>query len=203
LEAEPSIGRAVRAARTAWPRVAHGLPLQVSGPTRGLVANALARTEGIATPGFVSYAGELTGAAAAIAGLLLSFEQLSERGWTMTLAAVDRLRAGGSSLGGEGSLGGGGSAGRSSVSSGSSAALSPAALRFVRANASLYIGGVYDGHYNLSVIGQRVGEAYAQLGGAAAFGGALRPGVIARLARFYSPGVVRLAPKPEASAAGG
>jgi len=129
----------------------------------------------------------LTGAAAAIAGLELAFEQLSQRGWAMTLAAASHLGgAGGSSLR---DLTGGGRAA-------SSLPLSPAALRFVRANASLYIGSVYDGHYNLSVVGQRVREAYEQLGSAATFGAALPPALVEQLARFYSPGVARLAPKP-------
>ncbi|HEV3070456.1 MAG TPA: hypothetical protein VGY76_03405 [Solirubrobacteraceae bacterium] len=129
----------------------------------------------------------MTGAAAAIAGLLLSFEQLSQRGWTMTLAAVLHLGAGsGSSL--LPSVGGERVA--------SSTPLSPAALRFIRANAALYIGSVYDGHYNLSVVGQRVREAYAQLGGAAAFGTALSPALVGQLDRFYSPAAARLAPKP-------
>lgn len=170
LGAEASIQRELRAAKAAWPGIVHGLPLRVSSASRDLIAAALARTEGIATPRFISYAGELTGAAAAIAGLELSFEQLSQRGWTMILAAASHL--------------------------GGSAPLSPAALRFVRSNASLYIGSVYDGHYNLSVVGQRVREAYAQLGGAAAFGAALRPDLVGQLAGFYSPGVARLAPKP-------
>jgi hypothetical protein len=209
LGAEPSIRREVVAARAAWPGIVNGLPAQVSPASRALMGRALVRTERIATPRFVSYAGELTGAAAAIAGLLLSFEQLSQRGWTMTLAAARHLSGSQSSLsvgriggrvGGSGGSGGGGSGG---AGSGSDVELSPAALRFVRANASLYIGGVYDGHYNLSVIGERMREAFAQLGGAAAFGGALRPGLIGQLAGFYSPRVTRLAPKPPASAAGG
>lgn|GEM_PF-675363 len=196
--AESSIRREVEAARAAWPGIVHGLPPRVSPASRGLMAAALASTQQIATPRFVSYAGELSGAAAAIAGLLLSFEQLSQRGWTMTLAAAQHLD-------GEqqkSSLSSGSGASRSSAGR-ASVALSPAALRFVRANASLYIGGVYDGHYNLSVIGQRIHEAYAQLGGVTAFGGTLRPALVAQLAGFYSPGVTRLAPKPPASAAGG
>jgi len=158
------------------------------------MAGALARTERIATPRFISYAGELSGAAAAIAGLLLSFEQLAQRGWTMTLAAAQHLAGAQSSLGGVRAEGRGGAV--AGVNGAASVALSPAALRFIRANASLYIGGVYDGHYNLSVIGERVREAYAQLGGAAAFGRALRPGLVGQLAGFYSSGVARLAPKP-------
>ena len=208
--AEPSIRREVVAARAAWPGIVNGLPMQVSPATRARLAVALARTGLIATPHFVSYAGELTGAAAAIAGLLLSFEQLAQRGWTMTLAAAQHLgeaqsslSAAGSPLGGGGGAEGAGGGGAIGVGSRRPVVLSPAALRFVRANASLYIGGVYDGHYNLSVIGERMREAYAQLGGAAKFGRALRSALVSQLAAFYSPGVTRLAPRPPASATGG
>ncbi|HEY7951600.1 MAG TPA: hypothetical protein VID70_01350 [Solirubrobacteraceae bacterium] len=214
--AESSIRREARAARAAWPGIAHGLPPQVSPASRALITRALDRTTRLATPRFVSFAGELTGAAAAIAGLELSYEQLSQRGWTMTLAAAQHLGSGsGSSLGGEragegaaegaGEGAAPGTAGRSAgdaarrphiTGAPSNAPLSPAALRFIRANASLYIGSVYDGHYNLSVVGERLREAYAQLGGPSAFGAALTPALLAQLASFYSPGVLRLAPKP-------
>lgn len=172
--AETSIHQAVLAARAAWPAIAEGLPARVSPASQILIARALAGTQRIATPHFISYAGELTGAGAAIAGLELSFEQLSQRGWTMTLAAAQHLGPG------------------------ARRTLSPTALRFIRANASLYIGSVYDGNYNLSVIGERLREAYAQLGGASAFGAALTPALVRQLAGFYSPAVVRLAPKPPA-----
>lgn len=156
------------------------MPARVSPASRALIAGALDRTGRINTPHFISFAGELTGAAAAIAGLELSYEQLSQRGWTMILAAAQHL--------------GGGS--ESTLREAANVPLSPAALRFIRNNASLYIGSVYDGNYNLSVVGERIREGYDQLGGASAFGAALTPALIAQLARFYSPRVVRLAPKP-------
>lgn len=201
--AETSIRREALAAKAAWPEISHGLPARVSPASRALIATALDRTQRIATPRFISYAGELTGAAAAIAGLELSFEQLSQRGWTMTLASAQHLGAGaGSSLRASPPTGGAsGTAARTGTTAGgqaSSTPLSPAALRFIRANASLYIGSVYDGHYNLSVVGERVREAYAQLGGPSAFGAALTPALVQQLAGFYSSSVVRLAPKPSA-----
>lgn len=175
--------------------LAHGLPARVSPASRALVASALARTGRIDTPRFISFAGELTGAAAAIAGLELSYEQLSQRGWTMILAAAQHL--GGGSESNLRALPAAGTGGRSPAGGeGANAPLSPSALRFIRNNASLYIGSVYDGHYNLSVVGERMREAYDQLGGASAFGAALTPALLAQLAEFYSPRVVRLAPKP-------
>jgi hypothetical protein len=189
LRAEPSIRREIAAARAAWPGIVHGLPAQAPPATRALLAAALGRTEQIATPSFISYAGELTGESAAIAGLLLSYEQLSAKGWSMTLTAAGHLNG--------------------------ASTLPPATLAFLRTNAALYIGCVYDAHYNLSVIGERMRETYAQLGGAAGFGGAARLGgtaglgvalpasLMAQVIGFYSPGVARLAPKPPSSAVGG
>ncbi|MFI5009345.1 MAG: hypothetical protein ACHQDY_03625 [Solirubrobacterales bacterium] len=164
LGAEHSIRREVAASKTAWPVVVHGLPAQVSAAERRAISTAGVRAQQIATPRFISYAGELTGAAAAIAGLLLSYEGLSQRGWTFTLAAADH-----------------------------------AAVRFLRTNASLYIGCVYDGHYNLSSIGEYLLSAYRRLGGAASFGSALSPGALAGLVRFYSPNNARLEPQPPAA----
>ncbi len=177
LRAEPSIQREILAARAAWPAIAGGLPALVPLATNELLSAALRRSERLATPGFISYAGELTGESAAIAGLLLSYEQLSQQGWTMTLAAARHLTG--------------------------LSALPVATLGFLRANAALYIGCVYDAHYNLSVIGGRMREAYAQLGGAPGFGDALPASLMARIVAFYSPGAARLAPKPQPSAAGG
>jgi hypothetical protein len=176
LRVEPSVQRELVAARAAWPEIVGGLPAQVPVAARGLLLVGLRRTEQIATPSFISYAGELTGEAAPIAGLLLSYEQLARRGWGMTLAAAQHL-------------------------SGHSR-LPAATLEFLRTNAALYIGCVYDAHYNLSVIGERMREAYAQLGGAKGFGGVLPASLIARIGSFYSPAVARLAPKPAPTAAG-
>lgn len=162
--AERTIEREVQAAKAAWPAVAHGLPAQVSAAERRAISRAGVRAQRIATPRFISYAGELTGAAAAIAGLLLSYEGLTQRGWTFTLAAANHAH-----------------------------------VRFLRTNASLYIGCVYDGHYNLSSIGEYLLNAYRGLGGAAAFGSALTQGEVEGLARFYSPTSARLQPRPPAS----
>jgi hypothetical protein len=164
LGAERSIQREVAAARAAWPAVAQGLPAHVSPASRQALVAATRRAQRIATPRFISYAGELTGAAAAIAGLLLSYEGLSQRGWGFTLVAADH-----------------------------------AGVRFLRTNASLYIGCVYDGHYNLSSIGEYLSSAYRRLGGAASFGSALRQSEVEGLARFYSPANARLQPRPPAA----
>ncbi len=179
LQVRPSILPEIDASRAAWPAVAHGLPVRVSPATRLAIATAIRRTRQIATPRFISYAGQLTGTAAAIAGLELSYEELSLRGWTLIRVAADygaRAAAG--------------------------APASPAAAGFLRVNAILYIGSVYDAHHNLSMIGKDLKLAYAQLGGARAFGAALRPAQVAAVARFYSPAAARLEPAPPTTSIG-
>jgi hypothetical protein len=178
--AEPPIEREIVAARSAWPGIVEGLPQVVAPASRALMFVGMRRSEELSTPGFISYAGQLTGSSAAIAGLLLSYEQLAQRGWTMTLAAAAHLDG--------------------------SSALPASALEFLRTNAALYIGCIYDAHYNLSVIGERMRSAYAKLGGPAGFGGtggALPASLMAGVIAFYSPPSARLAPKPPSTAAGG
>ena len=176
LAAEPSIQREVLAARAAWPGIVQGLPLVVSAQSRALMFAGMRRSEEFATPRFISIAGQLTGESAATAGLLLSYEQLSQQGWRMTLAAAGHLN------------------GHSALPAGT--------LAFLRTNAALYIGCLYDAHYNLSVIGKKMSAAYAKLGGPMGFGAALPASLMAQIAAFYSPYVARLGPKPPATAAG-
>ena len=68
--------------------------------------------------------------------------------------------------------------------------------RFLRANAALYIYCVYDGHYDLSLIGKVVQSAYRKLGGAPAFGASLTQSQVEALAHAYSIPAVRLEPHP-------
>lgn len=182
--AEGSIQREIAASKAAWPTVVQGLPSRLPLAARQSISIAELRTRQIATPRFISYAGELTGSSAAIAGLLLSYEGLSQRGWTFTMAAVNLLA--GSSLG----------------VPNHTASASPATARFMRSNASLYIGCVYDAHYNLSVIGEALQGAYRRLGGAASFGARLLPTEVEGLAHFYSPSNARLVPRPPPSPVG-
>jgi hypothetical protein len=209
------VERETAASKAAWPAVAHGLPALLAPTEQRAIATAGAQAQRIATPRFISYAGELTGAAAAIAGLLLSYEGLTQRGWTFTLAAA----AAGNSAGGAAGEAAGSSlqafvpTRRTSLQriaqdtvpatvSRQLASASPAALHFLRTNASLYIGCVYDGHYNLSTIGEYLTTAYRRLGGPASFGAALPAGEVASIAHFYSPTNARLTPRPAALATG-
>jgi hypothetical protein len=175
---ESTILPEIAASRAAWPAVAHGLPAYVSPATRRAIATAINRVRAIATPRFISYAGQLTGVSAAIAGLELSYEELALRGWTLTRVAADYGARAAQGIG------------------------SPQAAVFLRLNATLYIGCVYDAHYNLSLIGKDLAQGYAQLGGARAFGALLRPTEVQAIASFYSPAVARLAPQPPPQAVG-
>jgi hypothetical protein len=69
---------------------------------------------------------------------------------------------------------------------------------FLRANSGLYIYCVYDGHFELSVLGKRLQSAYRKLGGGGAFGAALTPAEVEALASAYSSATVRLEPHPKA-----
>jgi hypothetical protein len=79
------------------------------------------------------------------------------------------------------------------------ASASAAGTAFLRANAPLYIYCIYDGHFDLSLLGKKLQAAYAKLGGGSAFGATLTPGAVAALAQVYSTPAVRLAPHPPAS----
>ncbi len=71
-----------------------------------------------------------------------------------------------------------------------------AATRFLRANAGLYIYCIYDGHYDLSLIGKALQDAYRKLGGPHAFGRSLTQRQVEALVRAYSIPATRLAPHP-------
>jgi hypothetical protein len=69
---------------------------------------------------------------------------------------------------------------------------------FLRANSGLYVYCVYDGHFELSVLGKKLQDAYRKLGGGVAFGAALTPANVEALASAYSSATTRLAPHPAA-----
>jgi hypothetical protein len=71
-----------------------------------------------------------------------------------------------------------------------------AGTSFLRANAGLYIYCVYDGHFELSTLGEKLQGAYRKLGGSAAFGGALSAAEIRALMHTYSARGARLLPHP-------
>ena len=122
----------------------------------------------------VTTEGALTGPAAGLAGLLKAYTRLTQRGWQFTAAALATESAG------SGRPGGAGAATR--------------AARFLRSNSALYIYCIYDGHYDLSLIGKALPNAYHTLGGAPVFGVSLCTAQVDGLARAYTH--TRLTPHP-------
>jgi hypothetical protein len=157
----------VATSRTAWPLIAGGLPQALPSGLQGAVGAASAGAKALPEPPFMRNAGQLTGPAAGIAGLYESYERLAERGWRLTAASIA-------------AIGGG----------------APAAASFARENSSLYIDAIYDGHFNLSLLGKDLTSAYELLGGPTAFGAALPQSEINALAAGYSIPAVRLEPHP-------
>jgi hypothetical protein len=89
----------------------------------------------------------------------------------------------------------GGSAGGSAdMTGGGSASLAQA--NFDRENSPLYIDAIYDGHFNLSLLGKSLTSGYEKLGGASAFGAALTQSQVDALAGAYSIAAMRLVPHP-------
>jgi hypothetical protein len=182
-----------QAAKAAWPEVAGGLPANApssrpggrSGGTtpalREAAQTAERRAAAIELPGYVTTEeGGLTGPAVGPAGLLKAYAALTARGWRFIAAAV----------GGEG---GGATAGEAA---GAASGRSAAAAKFLKANVGLYIYCVYDGHYDLSLIGKTLIDAYKKLGGEEAFGRSLTQRQVAQVAGAYSIPAGRLEPHP-------
>jgi hypothetical protein len=174
--------------------LARGLPATATPATRRRIAVAADRAGTLALPTFVTIEAGLTGPAAGIGGLLKHYAILTRRGWRFIAAAAG---AGGTDSGGTGGTGPTGVNGSRGTSSTGASAANGAS--FLRANAGLYIYCVYDGHYDLSLIGKAIVAAYAKLGGPAAFGAELTPARVAAIAQAYSIAAVRLVPHPAPS----
>jgi hypothetical protein len=72
----------------------------------------------------------------------------------------------------------------------------PAARAFLRENVDTYIISVYDGNFDLSLLGKMIERAYERLGGPKEFRAMLTKAQVKELARAYSPAGVRLEPHP-------
>jgi len=161
----------VAASRRVWPQVASGLPAAPSPALRSAAAVASGKAASVPVPPFLAEPRGLTGPAAGIAGLYGSYERLVPRSWRLVSAALDTIASG-----------------------------PPAAARYVRANSSFYIDAIYDGHFNLPLVGKSLLAGYEKLGGASAFGARLPAGRLAALAAAYSIPAVRLEPHPAGAA---
>jgi hypothetical protein len=164
---EAPVRREVAASRAAWPAIADGIPTTPSRSLQSAVASASAAARALREPRFVAQATTLTGPTAGIAGLYESFSALASHGWRLTEAGIAAILHG-----------------------------APVAASFARGNSSLYIDAIYDGHFNLSLLGKSLVSGYDKLGGAAAFGASLPRSEITALAAAYSIPAVRLEPHP-------
>jgi hypothetical protein len=156
----------VAAARTAWRLVANGLPANTVA-ARPAIKAASERAASLIAPALFreNEAASLTGPASGLAGLYRTFNGLATRGWQLIGTATEQIEHG-----------------------------SPAAARFARANVALYIESVYDGHFSLAQVGERLQDGYSSLGGSSAFGTSLTQGEVEGLARAYSEASDRLHP---------
>jgi hypothetical protein len=161
----------VAASRGAWPSIAAGLPQVLSPALRAAVGKAKASAQALPLPPFMSAPARLTGPAAGIAAIYENYDRLAQRGWLLMDSTVTSVAGG-----------------------------TPAAASFARENASLYIDAIYDAHFDLSLLGKSVLDAYQRLGGAQVFGGRLTQGQVAALAAAYSIPAVRLTPHPAGAA---
>jgi hypothetical protein len=160
----------VAAARAVWPALVGGLPHDASRTTQLQIATAKARARTISLPRFFYVEGSLTGPAAQLSALIRDYARLTQRAWPVVAAAAA-----------------------------TKALRNPAAASFLRANSGLYIYCVYDGHYDLSLIGKKLQDAYGKLGGPHAFAGALGSSEVEALVRGYSIEATRLARHPSPS----
>ena len=94
---EAAVKREVAASRVAWPSIAGGLPQALGSGLRTAVSAANTRAKALPEPSFLANARKLTGPASGIAGIYENYEQLAQRGWNLTEAAVQTIASAGSS----------------------------------------------------------------------------------------------------------
>ncbi len=180
---EAAVKREVAASRVAWPSIAGGLPQTLESGLRTAVGAANAQAKALPEPSFLADARKLTGPASGIASIYENYEQLAQRGWNLTEAAVRTIA----------------SAGPATNTTAASASAIIAQASFERANSPLYIDAIYDGHFDLSLLGKSLVSGYEKLGGQQAFGAALTQAQVNALAEVYSIPAVRLEPHPAAA----
>jgi hypothetical protein len=177
---EAAVKREAAASRVAWPSIAGGLPQTLGSGLRTAVSAANARAKALPEPSFLADVRKLTGPASGAAGIYANYEQLAQRGWNLTEATVKTTASAGSA------------ATRTTAANNSAAAQAS----FERANSPLYIDAIYDGHFDLSLLGKSLVSGYEKLGGPQAFGATLTQPQVDALAKAYSIPAVRLEPHP-------
>jgi hypothetical protein len=175
-EVQRAVHHEVATSRAVWPLIYNGLPKRMSARLQQGVKAASDVARALPAPRFMARQATLTGPASGIAGLYEDYDRLVERGWRLTETGVSGIVSGPVSV-----------------------------ARFVRANSSLYIDAIYDGHFDLSLIGKKLLDGYkkiAQLGrqrkfaGLADIGSVLTQRQADALAAAYSIPAVRLEPHP-------
>lgn len=162
---EQPLQREAIATRAVWHSIAKGLPAHPGPRLAAQVASASAAAEALPAPAFLQFRHELIGPAGRIASLFYQFELLAKHGWAHVNQATGSLQHG-----------------------------PLAAASFERANAGLYIDSIYDGHFEASLIGERVLSSYRRLGEQRAFGSSLTPAQVRSISLIYSPEAIRLTP---------
>jgi hypothetical protein len=192
-----AVKREVAASRAAWPSIADGLPPTLPDSLRTAVSATSTSAKALPEPGFLANSSRLTGPAAGLAGIYENYEQLAQRGWTMTNAAVQTIA--------NATANRGAAANQSATANGNATAHARATAQasFERANSPLYIDASYDAHFDLSLLGKSLLSGYEKLGGVQAFGAALTQSQINALAAAYSIPAVRLEPHPAGAAKDG
>lgn len=175
-EVQGAVHREVSSSRAAWPLIYNGLPSQISARLQSSVKAASDVAGALPAPRFMAQQATLTGPASGIAGLYEDYDRLAERGWRLTETGVSGIVSGPLSV-----------------------------SRFVRANSPLYIDAIYDGHFDLSLIGKKLLDGYKKIEGMSeqekfadigGFGSSLTKREIEALAAAYSIPAVRLEPHP-------
>jgi len=205
----------VAAARATWPTLNGGLPSPVPATLAAGIAAAERRAGALRLPSPVVEEHGLTGPAAGIGGLLRSYLLLVQRGWQFLAAATTArttAQTGAHTTAQTGAQTTAQTGAQTTAQTGAQttaggrrhplktpATGGPGAAAFLRSNSPLYLYCVYDGHYDLSLVGKKVADAYDALGGPAGFGAALTPGEVQALGEVYSIPGVRLQPHPPAS----
>ncbi len=199
LARQGAVAHEVAAARLAWPLLDHGIPhasalrhesthhahdpraqrreralqarrerelKQRIAALRQLIALAAVRAQGMYAP-LVAHGEEHTGAGSGIAGVYELGAGLVNHGLAQIEATLN--------------------AGKSTP---------PAARAFLRQNVDTYIISVYDGNFDLALLGKMLERAYERLGGPKEFRNALTRAQVAEIAHAYAPASERLEPHP-------
>lgn len=162
---EQPLQHEVIATRAVWHSIAKGLPAHPESRLASQISIARAAAEALPAPPFLQYRHKLIGPAGRISSLFYEFEMLAKHGWAHVDQATGSLRHG------------------------------PAKVAsFERVNAGLYIDSIYDGHFDASLIGERVLSSYRRLGEQHAFGFSLTQARVRSIALAYSPNAIRLTP---------